>query len=97
VLLAVSMMTVTALPGVSYGQDDAKEEGYIRKVDSRPPLSEMEKDPGWSYNTDYLFAVSRAVRDSSLPPAGKVPLFIPAIVVDIALCPFALIGGLFGE
>jgi len=96
-LLVVSMLTGTGLLGRSFGEEEGKREGYVRTVDSPRPLAETEKGPGWSYNSDYLFAVSKAVRDSSVPPAGKVFLFIPAVPVDIVLLPFAAIAGLFGD
>lgn len=96
-LLVGSMLTGTGLLGRSFGDEGEKKESYIRPVDSSPPLAETEKGPGWSYNPDYLFAISRAVRDSSVHPAGKVFLFIPAIPLDIVLSPFAAIAGLFGD
>ena len=96
-LLVGSMLTGPALLGASYAEEAQKEEGYVRNVDSSPSLAETEKGPGWSYNPDYLFAISRAVRDSSVHPAGKVFLFIPSIPLDIVLAPFAAIAGLFGD
>ena len=41
--------------------------------------------------------ISRAVRASTVPPAGKVFLFVPAIPLDIVMSPFAAIAGLFGD
>jgi len=96
-LLVVSMLTGTGLPGSSFGEEEGEKEGYVRKVDSPRPLAETERGPGWSYNSDYLFALSKAVRDSSVSPAGKVFLFIPAVPVDIVLSPIAAIAGLFGD
>ncbi len=96
-LLVGSMLTGTGLLGTCFADEAEKEESYIRNVDSSPSLAETEKGPGWSYNPDYLFAISRAVRDSSVHPAGKVFLFIPAVPLDIVLSPFAAIAGLFGD
>ena len=96
-LVAGSMLTSTGLLGRSFGEEAEKKESYIRPVDSSPPLAETEKGPGWSYNADYLFAISRAVRDSSVHPAGKVFLFIPAVPLDLVLSPVAAIAGLFGD
>ena len=48
------------------------------------------------YNTDYLFGITRAVVRSTIVPAGKVPLFILTVPLDIAFLPFAAIGGFFG-
>ncbi len=96
-LLVCATLTAAGLPGQSFGDEAGKEAGYVRNVDSSPSLAETEKGSGWSYNSDYLFAISRAIRDSSMHPAGKVVLFIPAIPLDIALSPFAAIAGLFGD
>ena len=90
-----SMLAGTGLIGRSSADEGKK--SYVRTVDSPPPLSETEREPGWRYNTDYLFAISRAVRDSTVPPAGKVFLFVPAIPLDIVMSPFAAIAGLFGD
>jgi hypothetical protein len=54
-----------------------------------PPAPE----PG--YDTTYLFAITRAIAGSTLVPAAKVPLFVVSVPVDIALLPFAAIGGFF--
>jgi len=97
VLLVALVLAGTGLGDRSFGDEGAKKEGYVRTVDSSPPLSETEQEPGWRYNSDYLFAISRAVRDSTVPPAGKVFLFIPAVPLDIVLSPFAAIAGLFGD
>jgi hypothetical protein len=96
-LLVGSMLAGTGMLGGAFGEEGEKKESYIRPVDSSPSLAETEKGPGWSYNSDYLFAISRAVRDSRVHPAGKVFLFIPAVPLDIVLSPFAAIAGLFGD
>lgn len=96
-LLVCAMLAATGLPGPSYGDEGKQEEGYVRNVDSSPSLAETEEGAGWSYNSDYLFAISKAIRDSSMHPAAKVVLFIPAIPLDIAFSPFAALAGLFGH
>ena len=61
-----------------------------------PRYQPVEPEPkGW-YNTDYFFALSRTIAGSTLVPAAKVPLWVVALPCDIALLPFAAIGGLFG-
>ena len=90
------LLLVLPAPG-AYGTapiaEDHRTEG---KIDSGPALAESERSPGWAYNSDYIFALSRAVRDSGLAEAGKVPLFIPSIIIDTAFLPVALIAGLLG-
>ena len=48
------------------------------------------------YNGDYIFGMTRGVADSTIHPAGKAPLFLFTIPLDIVLLPFTLIGGFFG-
>ena len=97
-LLVISMIAGTGLLNNSFGQEAEETESYVRPVDdSSPSLADTEKGSGWSYNSDYLFAISKAVRDSRVHPAGKVFLFIPAVPLDIVLSPFAAIAGLFGD
>jgi hypothetical protein len=54
-----------------------------------PPAPE----PG--YDTAYFFAITRAIAGSTLVPAAKLPLFVLSVPVDVALLPFAAIGGFF--
>jgi hypothetical protein len=97
-LLVASMLTGTGLIGSSFGEEAENEESYIRPVDdSSPSLADTETGTGWRYNPDYIFALSKAVRDSRVHPAGKVFLFIPAVPIDLVLSPFAAIVGLFGD
>ncbi len=60
-------------------------------------LADFEKaqdTPG--YNSEYIFALTRGLADSSIHPAGKVPLFIFTLPLDVVFLPFAAIAGLFG-
>jgi anti-sigma factor RsiW len=51
--------------------------------------------PSW-YNSGYVFGMTRGVADSTIHPAGKAPLFVLTLPLDLALLPFTLIGGMFG-
>ena len=93
ILLVAGAWPVTVLRA----EEQTGEGGYVRNIESSPPLSETEHGPGWSYNSEYIFAISRALGDSDMPVAAKVPMFLPAIVLDTALLPVAAIAGLFGE
>ncbi len=55
-----------------------------------------ERAQGSWYNADYIFALSRGLAGSTVAPPLKPVLFIVTIPLDLALLPFALIGGLFG-
>ena len=48
-----------------------------------------------TYTTDYLFAITRAVSDSTLVPAAKVPLYLLTAPADLVFLPIELIAGFF--
>lgn len=54
------------------------------------------EDAPWHYNSDYMFGITRSLVHSTIVPAGKAPLFLFTIPLDIVLLPFAAIGGFFG-
>jgi len=62
----------------------------------QPRYEPREAEPASWYNASYLFGMTRGVAGSTMHPAAKVPLFVLTVPLDIALLPFAAIGGLFG-
>lgn len=93
-LQAFFLCLVFAAP--SDGGEPPEGRETVRTVDGSASLADMEKGEGWSYNGEYLYALTRGVRDSSLPAGAKVVVFVPAFVVDTAFLPVALLFGLFG-
>lgn len=70
--------------------DEACREGSLA------PSYEARPAPGPRiYTTDYLFATTRAVANSTIVPAGRVPLFFLTIPVDTVFLPIAAIAGFF--
>ncbi len=47
------------------------------------------------YNSEYIFAMTRGVADSTMIPAVKPLVFLLTIPLDIVFLPFAAIGGFF--
>lgn len=82
-LLALSV----ALPVLA--ADDEGSGTLKPTYEPRPP---PEKDV---YTTDYLFAITRAVSESTLVPAAQVPLYILTVPLDIAFLPMEAIAGFF--
>ena len=65
-----------------------------RELDPRyKPVPPEEK--GW-YNDSYIFGLTRGLAASTIHPAGKAPLFLFTVPLDLVFLPFATIGGLFG-
>lgn len=65
-----------------------------RPLEPRYQPREPEKE-SW-YNNSYIFGMTRGLADSTIAPAGKAPLFLFTVPLDIVLLPFTIIGGLFG-
>jgi uncharacterized protein YceK len=51
---------------------------------------------GW-YNTDYIYAATRGLNDSSMDPGVKITLVPVTLVLDTVFLPFAAIMGCFGH
>lgn len=51
---------------------------------------------GW-YNTDYIYAATRGLNDSSMHPGAKITLAPVTLTLDTVFLPFALIMGCFGH
>jgi len=96
-LLALVLFAWIGLPGAACAQEETGKKDYVRTVESSPSLADMEKGEKWKYNTDYIYVLTRSVRDSSMPAGAKVVVFIPAFIADTAFLPVAAIFGLFGE
>lgn len=53
---------------------------------------------GWSYNSDYIYGMTRGIRDNHDASAGvKITIMPVTILLDTVLLPVALIAGLFGQ
>jgi hypothetical protein len=59
------------------------------------PVADVQLEERQGYNTDYLFGMSRALANSTVSAWAKPVLFIFTVPLDIALLPFAAIGGFF--
>lgn len=90
-LLAMPAASEPAAPAVQVAQT---EEGGAGKLEPRYQPREPE-EKSW-YNSDYLFGMTRGVTGSTMHPAAKLPLLVLTVPLDLALLPFAAIGGLFG-
>jgi len=62
----------------------------------RTAVTPVELETHEGYYLGYFFAMTRGVAWSTLSPAVKPLLFVFTVPLDIALLPFAAIGGFFG-
>lgn len=80
-------------------QDGGTEPRELEPAYAPPPPGEpgpYNEAEGQGYNSDYLFGITRSIAGTTIIPAGKVPLFLLSVPLDIVLLPFAAIGGFFG-
>ena len=66
----------------------AAEEGTLK-----PSYEPAPPPPKPIYTTHYIFAITRAVANSTLVPAAQVPLYFLTIPTDVAFLPIELIAG----
>ena len=96
--LAAVMLLGVALPSATSASDDrivlAQAEG-TRDGELEPKYRPREPEPEPAYQTSLIFAMTRGVADAPIAPAGKLPLYLFTIPLDLVLLPFALIGGFF--
>ena len=69
--------------------DDGESERLEPTYEPRPPAEKPV------YTTDYLFAITRSITDSTLGPAAQVPLIFLAVPFDIVFLPIEAIAGFF--
>lgn len=61
----------------------------------KPNYEPRPPPPKEVYTTDYLFAITRSVSESTLVPAAQVPLYFLTIPLDVAFLPIEAIAGFF--
>jgi hypothetical protein len=83
------VLAVAPRPASAYDDGDA----YGAPIESHYEARRVERSRG--YNDSYIFATTRMVNEMDVDPAFKVPLFPPAIVVDLVFLPAEVIAGLF--
>lgn len=88
--LTLALMVAVAAPRGASAYDD---DGYGRPIESHYEARRGERSRG--FNDDYIFATTRMVSDMDVNPAFKVPLFPPAIVIDLVFLPAEVIAGMF--
>ena len=83
---AALVVSALALPYHAAAYDDRYDDRY----ETRPAPRDRN-----SYNDEYIFATTRMVNDWDAPAGVKVPLFPPAIVIDLVFLPAEVIAGMF--
>jgi hypothetical protein len=83
-------LVLLALCAASPALAEDEDSGTLQPTyEPRPPAEKP------IYTTDYLFAITRSITDSTLVPAAQVPLIFLAVPLDIVFLPIEAIAGFF--
>ena len=64
---------------------------------ANPALTQWRDGRDWSYDTGYLFGVTRGLNDQNVPRWCQGAAWIVSVPFDLANLPFAAVAGLFGD
>ena len=67
------------------------------KPDDNPALEQWRAGREWRYNTEYIFGVTRGLKNENIPPMCERAAWILTVPFDIANLPFTALAGLFGD
>ena len=67
------------------------------KPSDNPALQQWRDGRVWRYNTEYIFGVTRGLKDQNIPPWCEGTAWIVTVPLDIANLPFTALAGLFGD
>jgi hypothetical protein len=89
---AHGLLLLALLAPFAAGAEEESDSGSGALEPTYQPRPPPEKEV---YSTEYLFAITRAVADSTLVPAAQVPLYFLTVPTDIVFLPIELIAGFF--
>jgi hypothetical protein len=67
------------------------------KPSDNPALEQWRDGRVWRYNTEYLFGVTRGLKDQAIPTMCERAAWVVTVPLDIVNLPFTALAGLFGD
>ncbi len=67
------------------------------KPSDNPALEQWRNARVWRYNTEYLFGVTRGLKDQNIAPWCEGAAWVVTVPLDIVNLPFTTLAGLFGD
>jgi hypothetical protein len=95
-LVMVSALALAPQPARAEMMDDSLRKDFPKPSDN-PALEQWRESRSWRYSTDYLFGVTRGLKDQDIPPFCERAAWIVTVPFDIANLPFTALAGLFGD
>jgi hypothetical protein len=97
VFLAMLGALAVAPPAVRADMSDESLRKDYPKPSDNPALEQWRDGRGWRYSTEYIFGVTRGLKDQNIPPMCERAAWIVTVPFDIANLPFTALAGLFGD
>jgi hypothetical protein len=95
-LVMVGALALAPLPARAGTSDEALRKDFP-KPDDNLALQQWRDERVWRYNTEYIFGVTRGLKDENIPPMCERVAWIVTVPFDIANLPFTVLAGLFGD
>ena len=95
-LAMVGALALAPLPAHADASNEPLRKGFPKPGDN-PALEQWRDGRGWRYNTEYIFGVTRGLKDQNIPPFCEGAAWIVTVPFDIANLPFTVLAGLFGD
>ena len=92
----IAALALAPLPARADVSDAPLRKDFPKPSDN-PALEEWREGRHWRYNTEYLFGVTRGLKDQNIPPYCEKTAWILTVPFDIANLPFTALAGLFGD
>ena len=96
-LLAMVGALALAPPPAHADTSDESLRKDFPKPDDNPAIQQWRAGREWRYNTEYIFGVTRGLKDENIPPMCEGVAWILTVPFDIANLPFTALAGLFGD
>ena len=95
-LAMVGALALTPTPARADTSDESLRKDFP-KPDDNPALQQWRDGRDWRYSTEYIFGVTRGLKDQNIPPMCEGVAWIVTVPFDIANLPFTALAGLFGD
>ena len=95
-LVVIGALAWVPAPAGADVRDEPLRKDFPKPSDN-PALEQWRDGRTWSYNTEYLFGVTRGLGDQVIPPWCERATWIVTVPFDIVNLPFAALAGLFGD
>jgi hypothetical protein len=95
-LVMVGALALAPLPARAGTSDETLRKDFP-KPDDNPALEQWRNERVWRYNTEYIFGVTRGLKNENIPTMCERAAWIVTVPFDIANLPFTALAGLFGD